>query len=918
MGFVKNNNNRIFPKMKNMISRYDGVFDKNGETYAVGYTGVGNVGYFDGASYLYIPSLDGTETVLSESGTSTTTISAGRIDFTIGTKFNLKLSNGSIYNIAEQFGNILYDTSGNNNHATITGADLNTFWGQTQYEINTLDGSGYSLYRHDTDSVTNKDILIPFVNGTNEEIVDVIANYTKIDEIRGRFKYDIELVESHCGTFDGNTYAVGGTESIHDGNIIHINCIVMPTGVGSTQLIIGKGNTTIRELLIFRNTDNCIYISFKDSDGNIFTATTLSAFNIDEWNDISVIISSGNISITINNITENFNIANNGISYFNTAEISIASASDGLYPFTGQISYAQLGSAIFKLSEGSGSVLHNSGIGSDAILTGATFPDFWNGTQDVIHSNYEDGFSDIKETIGSTGYIDTGILPVFGTKMEVVGRLKSIVANSGMFGRNQADVANTRFYCGINNGKISLGFGSQSYVGNGTIDADTDVHAFLIEDGRLYVDGNLSADSNSSTFSTAVTAFNLKSGYVTGISDANMQIYSIKIDDILIYGIDVGDVKSIKLPAQITNPTLDINNWILTNPSGKFHNNSETKYKYGVDHQKSHDTVPYSSLTGNGELDWEGLILINFIELTNEASTITEEVNGIRLYSPDGDLCYTENLKTYPVGTYNFYMEIVEATGSIKAGLWQDLQVFNSIGIKTWTSIIPSSDTGVILSRVGAGDNIVISKFYVWEANTIPPVSYDEIIAGSKRTADAYTSLTQNGELEWDGDKIKGMSIIKSGTSTVTEEINGTRLYAPDDDVVYIKKDYNIVNGKTYNYYIKIESVTNGRVRLYISGVDAQFLTSGIFQGNITATSDSTYFYIIRYLSTDAIISKFYIWEEGTMSPVGASDSYKNSTVNGLMFADVSTHNQKKNITIYKDKALSDKDGIPLTKYLNH
>ena len=75
MGFVKNNNNRIFPKMKNMISRYDGVFDKNGETYAVGYTGVGNCGYFDGVSYLSIPSLVGTETVLSELIPSTTIVS---------------------------------------------------------------------------------------------------------------------------------------------------------------------------------------------------------------------------------------------------------------------------------------------------------------------------------------------------------------------------------------------------------------------------------------------------------------------------------------------------------------------------------------------------------------------------------------------------------------------------------------------------------------------------------------------------------------------------------------------------------------------------------------------------------------------------------------------------------------------------
>ena len=61
------------------------------------------------ADYIAVASLTGSETVTSSYGTSTPSISAGRIDFTAGTCAMLELSNGSIYPLCENSGLTAYD-----------------------------------------------------------------------------------------------------------------------------------------------------------------------------------------------------------------------------------------------------------------------------------------------------------------------------------------------------------------------------------------------------------------------------------------------------------------------------------------------------------------------------------------------------------------------------------------------------------------------------------------------------------------------------------------------------------------------------------------------------------------------------------------------------------------------------------------
>ncbi len=103
-------------------------------------------GDFDGTAYLAITGLVGTETVTYSSGTSTPTVSAGKIDFTSGTCGRITLSDGTDIIIQSSLTSeqaICYDISGNDNHATLTSATLPFFTESVEGSL-LVDG-GYQL-----------------------------------------------------------------------------------------------------------------------------------------------------------------------------------------------------------------------------------------------------------------------------------------------------------------------------------------------------------------------------------------------------------------------------------------------------------------------------------------------------------------------------------------------------------------------------------------------------------------------------------------------------------------------------------------------------------------------------------------------------------------------------------------------------
>jgi len=103
---------------------------------------------FNGTTqYISVPSLVGTETVVSSGGTATPSIVAGRINFTAGTAHNVLLSNGSHYPISSGAGNAVYDVVNFAHGGTVNAPTWAT---QDVFHWNLLNGFdvGRNLLKH--------------------------------------------------------------------------------------------------------------------------------------------------------------------------------------------------------------------------------------------------------------------------------------------------------------------------------------------------------------------------------------------------------------------------------------------------------------------------------------------------------------------------------------------------------------------------------------------------------------------------------------------------------------------------------------------------------------------------------------------------------------------------------------------------
>jgi hypothetical protein len=141
----------------------------------------------DGTLYIAAAHLAGTETVVSSGGTSTPTISTGRIDFTAGTCWDLTLSDGTHYPLSEGWG-VDIGSSTSDNDGILTNSVLANAWGATQdeYHYNIL--NGFSLYEHASTAA----IRWPFKNGSVKTLTPP-AGYSKTsDNYAGDYHNDAE------------------------------------------------------------------------------------------------------------------------------------------------------------------------------------------------------------------------------------------------------------------------------------------------------------------------------------------------------------------------------------------------------------------------------------------------------------------------------------------------------------------------------------------------------------------------------------------------------------------------------------------------------------------------------------------------------------------------------------------------------
>ena len=114
---------------------------------------------FTGTEYLAIASLTGSEIATCD-GTAVPTVSAGRIDFTPGSCWNLRVTNGSVYHCNEENGTDCFDASGNARHGIIVNASLGSFHAIDPDVPNPANEVGHT---------NNAGVIVPRNEGTPDE-----------------------------------------------------------------------------------------------------------------------------------------------------------------------------------------------------------------------------------------------------------------------------------------------------------------------------------------------------------------------------------------------------------------------------------------------------------------------------------------------------------------------------------------------------------------------------------------------------------------------------------------------------------------------------------------------------------------------------------------------------------------------------
>jgi hypothetical protein len=171
----------------------------------------------DGTLYIAAAHLAGTETVVRSGGTSTPSISAGRIDFTAGTCWDLLLSDGTHYKLAHAYGTAILDSSGAGSHGILTSATLASAWGATQndYHSNLIDGCSKRMWFN---GISNDVILGP----SSDLITDISNFYIEAKFVAGFIPSDADARHRVFSLYRGTGFTnicigLGGDNKIYVG-----------------------------------------------------------------------------------------------------------------------------------------------------------------------------------------------------------------------------------------------------------------------------------------------------------------------------------------------------------------------------------------------------------------------------------------------------------------------------------------------------------------------------------------------------------------------------------------------------------------------------------------------------------------------------------------------------------------------------
>ena len=267
---------------------------------------------FGGTEYATNGNLVGTETVVSSEGTSTPTISAGRIDFTAGTCWNLLLSNGSHYAGSEEAGIIWYDDV-NDEHLTF----VNTPSWSTQDTYFWSEANGFSLYEH----ASSADILVPLKSDGTAITITPPTGYTKTaDYIAGSYHNNSQaLLEEFPVTDSGSQRAVGYGASFDNTTNANINADTAITGYPfSIECDVNINSLSGNNFLTFLSPDNAQYFGlyvassgnvrvFRKSGGVTSEVVTSSTAVVGQWHKTKIVFESETeFTLTFDSVPELF------------------------------------------------------------------------------------------------------------------------------------------------------------------------------------------------------------------------------------------------------------------------------------------------------------------------------------------------------------------------------------------------------------------------------------------------------------------------------------------------------------------------------------------------------------------------------------------------------------------------------------
>lgn len=555
-------------------------------------------------------------------------LDAGLFDFRI---FNTELSSTDIsdiynhqtvqlsslvahYKMDEQAGSIAYDSSGNNNHGTITNATLSTF--------HAIDNDIYSFQNEVGHSETSGST--PYIprdeSNTSQDILGNTLQYT------GKAPLNAELVSSHCATFDGVDDQF--TSPLYWNDFSCELLIKTPLNTNAVNHIYTARGPNAQSRFTF-STDNTGYMGIQQEYQNAHYYRSLS-YQTNTWYKVFWNAKDGIINLWVDDIEINDSSTRNLGLYSSLNNVAVFSGwnnSSLKNPFSGQIAYAKFWDGIKNpdtsdlphdfiiWTSGQGNIAYNVIPGRDhSTGTNTTDSSLWANTQDEFHYNITNGFSACATFDGNNDVIDLPDIGELGEndfeisvsikQPDLGGQSAYIIYNKedfdGNFVKCMFDTDGTlRMYVEAVDGT------NHSFKTTNTYDDDQwhDV-IFSREGSTISIDVDNGSETVTSTFTGNWGASDQE--WRVGYPRFSGSMKDLKIvsngNTIAHYKMDEGSGTNIadssgnnqdgtannitessfwghKIPALLSG-TNAVDGNTITNPAGYYHNGAETKLKF--------------------------------------------------------------------------------------------------------------------------------------------------------------------------------------------------------------------------------------------------------------------------------------------------------------------------------------------------